>query len=281
MLKKALLAAFAASLSFGAITNKEIEDYKLSILKNQKQITIQSVKAISREPAEGFAEWEAVTLLIEFTIDKNGKKQTIKTPDTVFVRGDLMADDLVNLKKSKTAKDLAKSKIDASMYDADHLVAGEKSAKNKIVVFSDPLCPFCRDIVPDMVAAAQKYPSKLAVYHYSFPLLTLHPASETIVKAEIAIRKGVKNKAELITKLYATEVEGQESDEGKILSKLSSELGVKIQKSDISKKETLAEYASELQAAYKMFVRGTPTVYINGELDQTKFKTHQLLKDLK
>ncbi len=281
MLKKALLLSLAASLSLIAATNKEIEEYKMSIFKNSKQATVKSVKVVSREPAEGFAEWEAVTILIEFVIDKNGKKQTLKTPDTVFVRGELMADEIVNLKKLKSAKESSKSKADASFFDAEHLVAGSKDAKNKLLVFSDPLCPFCRDIVPDIIAAAVKHPSKLAVYHYSFPLTALHPASEAIVKAELSVRGGVKNRAEFMTKLYATEVEAEEADEGKIAAKLSSELGIKIQKSDMAKKETITEYSKEMQAAYKLLIRGTPTVYINGEIDQTKAKTQQLLKDLK
>lgn len=281
MIKKLLFASLAASLSLGAATNKEIEDYKMSIFKNSKQATVKSVKVVSRDAMEGYADWEAVTILVEFTIDKNGKKQTIKAPDMVFVKGDIMSDDLVNLKKQKSAKDTFRPKPDASYYDTEHLVAGNRDAKNKIVVFSDPLCPFCRDIVPDMIAAASKHPSKLAVYHYSFPLVSIHPASEMIIKAELSARGAVKNRADFMTKLYGTNIEPNETDEGKIAAKLSSELGIKIQKADIEKKETLKEYDEELQKAYKLLVRGTPTVYLNGELDQTKAKTNQLLKELK
>jgi protein-disulfide isomerase len=281
MIKKLLLISIAASLSLTAATNKEIEEYKMSIFKNSKQATIKSVKVVSREPMEGYSDWEAVTILLEFTIDKNGKKIAMKAPDMVFVKGEIMSDDLVNLKKQKSAKETFRPKPDASYYDAEHLVAGHKDAKNKIVVFSDPLCPFCRDIVPDMIAAAAKNPTKLAVYHYSFPLISLHPSSEAIVKAELSARGSVKNRAEFMTKLYGTNVEPNETDEAKIAAKLSSELGVKIQKSDIEKKETLKEYDEELQKAYKLLIRGTPTVYLNGEIDQTKVKTNQLIKELK
>jgi len=205
----------------------------------------------------------------------------MKAPDMVFVKGDIMSDDLVNLKKQKSSKETFRPKPDASYYDGEHLVAGNRDAKNKIVVFSDPLCPFCRDIVPDMIAAAAKFPTKLAVYHYSFPLVSIHPASETIIKAELSARGAVKNRADFMTKLYGTNVEPNETDEGKIAAKLSSELGLKIQKADIEKKETLKEYDEELQKAYKLLVRGTPTVYVNGELDQTKAKINLLLKELK
>lgn len=280
MLKRALLLTALSYLAVFGATNKEIEDYKLSLYKNSKQATIKSVKVLSRESLSGYAGWEAATILIEFTIDKEGKKQTIKAADMVFVKGDVMADELVNLKSGKTLKETFRPKPDASYYDAEHLIAGNKDAKTKVLVFSDPLCPFCRDMVPDIIAAAAKNPTKLALYHYSFPLLTIHPSSEYIVKAEMALRSKIKNKAEFLTKLYKTEVEPNETNEEKIASKLSSELGVKVQKSDMNAKETVKEYEEEIQKAYKILIRGTPTVYVNGELDSNKSKINQLIKEL-
>lgn len=280
MKKVVFILAGVFALAFGA-TNKEIEDYKMSIFKNSKQVNVKSVKAISRETMEGYGGWEAVTLLIEFTVDKNGKKQTLKASDMVFVKGELMSDDVVNLKKGKTFKDSFRPKPNNSYYDASHLIAGMPNAKNKILVFSDPLCPFCRDIVPDIIAAATKAPSKLAVYHYSFPLLTIHPASEQIVKAEISQRDKVKNKADFLTKIYATEVHPQETDGAKIAAKLSGELGVKIQKSDMDKKDVQTEYDEEMDRAYRLVIRGTPTIFINGEIDSSKTKIQQILKEIK
>ncbi len=199
----------------------------------------------------------------------------------LFVKGDLMSDDLVNLKKQKSAKEIFRPKPDASYYNSEHLVAGDKNAKNKVLVFSDPLCPFCRDLVPEIIAAAVKNPTKLAVYHYSFPLITIHPASEYIVKAELSQRENIKNKAEFWTKLYSTEVAPNETDEAKIAAKLSSELGLKIQKSDMEKSSVLKAYDEEQEKAYKLIIRGTPTVFVNGEFDNAKTKIHELLKELK
>ena len=116
------------------------------------------------------------------------------------------------------------------------MVAGNKDAKYKVLVFSDPLCPFCRDLVPDLIEAATKHPSKIAIYHYTFPLLFIHPSSDAIARTEIAIGSKIQ-KAKLLSLLYKTDVEPEESDEEKITAKLSSELGVTVKKSDISKKE--------------------------------------------
>ncbi|HOI83578.1 MAG TPA: thioredoxin domain-containing protein [Campylobacterales bacterium] len=281
MKKLAFLFVLLSTLALSA-TNKEIEDYKTTVFKSHKQASIKSVKVISREPMDGFAGWEAVVITIEVALDKgNGKKQLIKFSDTVFVNGDIIADDIANPKKQKSAKESYKPTPDASYYDNEHLVAGNKNAKNKVLVFSDPLCPFCRDMVPDIIAAGVKNPSKLAVYHYSFPLLSIHPSSEHIVKAEISQRANIKNKAEFLTKLYGTEVAPNETDETKVAAKLSAELGLKIQKSDMDKKDVQKEYDEEQQRAFRLLVRGTPTIFINGELDQTKTKIQQLLKEMK
>ncbi len=281
MKKIAFLFAALSTLAV-AVSNKEIEEYKISLFKNHKQASIKSVKVISREPMDGFAGWEAVIIAIEASLDKGGgKRQIIKFSDAIFANGDIIADDIANPKKQKSAKESYKPTPDSSYYDNEHLVAGNKNAKNKVLVFSDPLCPFCRDMVPDIISTAVKNPTKLAVYHYSFPLLTIHPASEFIVKAELSQRANVKNKAELLLKLYGTDVAPAETDEAKIAAKLSGELGLKIQKSDIERKDVLKEYDEEQHKAFRVLVRGTPTIFVNGEPDSTKAKIQQLLKEMK
>lgn len=289
MRKKIILATIAMSMFAGCatannghnVTNKEIEDYKTSMFKNSKQVNVKSIKVVSRENLDDFGGWEVATIVAEITLDKGGKKQDIKFSDTVFINGEIISDEIVNAKKQKSARESYRPKPDASYYDEEHLIAGNKDAANKILVFSDPLCPFCRDMVPDIIAAAVKSPSRLAVYHYSFPLLTIHPASEYIVKAEISQRGNIKNKAEFLTKLYGTNIQPQEADDAKIVAQLNGELGLKIQKSDIEKKEVLAAYDDEQQRAFKLLVRGTPTIFVNGEFDQTKTKIQQLLKEIK
>jgi thiol:disulfide interchange protein DsbC len=281
ILSALMLAGCATTNNDYVVTNKEIEEYKTTVLKNNKQVTVKSIKVINREKLDGFGNWEVAILIMDLTFDRGGKKQNLKLSDTVFIDGDIIADEIADAKRQKSARESYRPKPDGSYYDTEHLVAGNKDAANKILIFSDPLCPFCRDMVPDIIASAVNNPSKLAVYHYSFPLVSIHPASEMIIKAELSVRGGVKNRADFMTKLYGTNVEPNETDEGKIAAKLSSELGPKIQKADIEKKETLKEYDEELQKAYKLLVRGTPTVYLNGEIDQTKAKTNQLLKELK
>ncbi len=282
MIKKIAFLLSIAVATFAA-TDAEIETYVANAIKGNKSVTVKSVKVSGREAVEGMNGWESVKVIIDVNIDKgNGQQpQNLKTSDMFFVKGDFLATDLINLKKNKTLKELCRPKVTAEYYDSEHLVAGNKDAKQKIVIFSDPLCPFCRDLVPDIINAAVKNPNKIAVYHYSYPLLTIHPSSEKIIKAEISIRGKIKNKAEFLTKLYKTEVEPNEQDNDKIIAKLNSELDVSIKKSEATSKETIKEYDAELEKAHKMMIKGTPSIFINGEIDTDKSKINHILKDLK
>ena len=216
---------------------------------------------------------------IEVEVDRKGKKQQVKTTDMYFTKGDFLSPDIIDIKKNKSLKESLRPKPTAEYYDAEHLVAGNKDAKYKVLVFSDPLCPFCRDLVPDLIEAAAKHPSKIALYHYTSPLLFIHPSSDAIARTEIAIGSKIQ-KAKLLSLLYKTDVEPEESDEEKITAKLSSELGVTVKKSDISKKEIQKAYEDEVQKAHKLFVKGTPTVYVNNELDASKTQINKILKEL-
>ena len=46
--------------------------------------------------------------------------------------------------------------------------------KDKIVIFSDPLCPFCMDYVPDVINYVNKNKDKIAFILLSFPIISIH-----------------------------------------------------------------------------------------------------------
>lgn len=280
-MKKTFVAIFMVATALFSATNKEVEEYISATLKNNKSITVKNVKVISKEAIKekDLSGWESMIVGIEVEVDRKGKKQQVKTTDMYFTKGDFLSPDIIDVKKNKSLKESLRPKPTAEYYDANHLVAGNKDAKYKVLVFSDPLCPFCRDLVPDLIEAATKHPSKIALYHYTFPLLFIHPSSDAIARTEIAIGSKIQ-KAKLLSLLYKTDVEPEESDEEKITAKLSSELGVTVKKSDISKKEIQKAYEDEVQKAHKLFVKGTPTVYVNNELDGSKTQINKILKEL-
>lgn len=62
------------------------------------------------------------------------------------------------------------------------MVIGDPAAKNKIIVFSDPDCPYCRKLHPELKELVKKR-KDIAVYVKLFPLVKLHPQSYEKSKA--------------------------------------------------------------------------------------------------
>ena len=54
--------------------------------------------------------------------------------------------------------------------------------KDKIVIFSDLLCPFCMDYVPDVINYVNKIKIKVALYYYHFHCLNNSSSSSTLSK---------------------------------------------------------------------------------------------------
>lgn len=84
---------------------------------------------------------------------------------------------------SSIRKPPAMKKVDVkSIPLSDSMVVGDPSAKNKIIVFSDPDCPFCRKLHPELKDIVKKR-KDIAFYIKLFPLVKLHPQSYEKSKA--------------------------------------------------------------------------------------------------
>jgi len=58
----------------------------------------------------------------------------------------------------------------------DSLIVGDPDAKNKLIVFSDPDCPYCRKLHTEMKDIVKKR-KDISFYVKLFPLVKLHPQS--------------------------------------------------------------------------------------------------------
>jgi thiol:disulfide interchange protein DsbC len=282
MKKIALFLGFLAAISFAA-SDKEVEGYLSDMVKKNPQLTLKSVKILGREKLDKYDGWDAVRVLLEYTAnDKQKGKINIKQGDMFFTKGDMISPEIIDVKTGKNLKDIARPKLQASHYNDEHFVVGNKNSKNKIVIFSDPLCPFCRDHVPDIIKVVAKNPTKAGVWHYSFPLALIHPASVGLIKAELflSISKKISPK-DLVEKFYTIEIDPNIADEEKIAAEVTKYLKIKVTKEDMNSKEVLAKYEKELDTAYNLIIRGTPSVFIGGEFDSSRTKIEELMKELK
>ncbi len=267
----------------GNVTTKQkIEKFLTTSIKPNKNIKVMGFKVAKVvDISKKIPGWKAYIITIELELlNQNNRVITIK--DVLFSNGTYIARQFVNLKNKKKIKDelLRDFTPDApkSYYDKEHLLYGSSEAKYKLLVFSDPQCPFCMDFVPDVMEFVKKHPNTFALYYYHLPLV-IHPGSDTIVKALIAAdKKGMKG---LEKKVYEVDLETKKHDPKTVLAKFNKELHTDITMDDIKQKDVLKRYSDDLYKSNKLLINGTPTIFINGKYDKGREKIEKLMKEYK
>jgi protein-disulfide isomerase len=116
--------------------------------------------------------------------------------------------------------------------------------------------------------AAKDNPNNIAVYYYHLPLLRIHPVSDMLTRImHVAQEEG---KTDVVEKIYSLKIKPQETNATKILSAVKSQTGYSVSASKIEEKSVKDALKADADAAGKMMVTGTPTVYIDGEWDKMR-----------
>ena len=252
-------ALFAAPLSK---MDKDVIKFVKRGLGANPGITVYEVKILDRVPLDRPAGWTAYAVEFKLGLKKKNQERNITQSDILFVKdGSLKRRIVLNFKES--------------YYDDEHLIFGHKNAKHKIVVFSDPLCPFCREVVPQLFEAAKKHPDTFALYYYHLPIRAIHPASVPLAKAIIYLKKQGDKSA--IEKIYKTPFDPSQSDESKVLEELHKKLSIKLTKEQINRPDILSELHHDEELAEKLLVHGTPAVFVDGRFDRKREKYKQYL----
>jgi protein-disulfide isomerase len=251
-----------------------LEDFVRHTLVKNPRIKVGKVQEIAHQPLEGRPDWTAYMFTMDLAIGK--KKQQI--PEMVFVnpKEGLATMSLIDLKTGQDLRNTIKPKMPVSFYDKKHLVAGNADAPHKIVVFSDPQCPFCLGYLPGLLKDVRAHPDKVALYYYHMPLVRLHPVSETLTRVMEHLQS--QGKADEAMKLYHLKINPRETNEKKILAEVKKQLGIDLKPEDIDKPEYKAAVKADMDKAASMMVRGTPTVYFDGQYDPTRSAYKQYLK---
>ncbi|APW66567.1 MULTISPECIES: DsbA family protein [Arcobacteraceae] len=236
-----------------------------------KNITINTKKEL---PVKG---WFGYVLDVEAKIDD----KIINAKDIIFSDGRYISLDLLDSTNGKSLKDLVSPSLSSKYYDKSKLIAGNHNAKDKIVIFSDPLCPFCMDYVPDVIKHVNKNKDSIALYYYHFPLLRIHPAAGPLSKLmDLAKQKGIKD---IELKVYKANwddyFDSKEKDEKKIINGFNKEFNTSFTQDDLSSIELLELIENDMKMGEDVMVQGTPTIFVNGEKDTMKTKFEQLGKN--
>ncbi|MDQ1341101.1 MAG: thiol:disulfide interchange protein DsbC [Campylobacterota bacterium] len=259
-----------------ANNDKEIADFVKNNIRKGDGVEIKSVTVSSVVKTKDLGDWEAVILKIDLEIDKNKQSKY----EILFRKNNLMAFDVIDIKTRKSIKDSFSPPFESKYYKKDRIIAGDKSgnAKHKIVIFSDPLCPFCLDLTPDIISFVKKHPNDISLYFYHLPLESLHPSSPTIIKAALALEEsGYKD---VVEKLYKAEFDPKIIDEEKILKAFNEYFKTTLTKAQINTDSIKKHLQEDVQIASSAMVRGTPTVYIDGKKDDRGEAFDKLKKKL-
>jgi len=260
-----LLSSFVHASNTGDKVENFLDD-KFSENPRLKSVDVKVTDSVALKQLKG---WSAYIVDVKASL-KNKPNKIITQKMIWFSNGTIITKTLFDIHTGDDLTDTVKPSFKAEDYKKTNLIYGDENATHKVAIFSDPLCPFCRAYVPSAIKYMKKYPKKFALYYYHFPLERLHPASVALVKAAVAAElKGYKD---VVAKLYNVQVNSREKDVMKILAAFNKAEGTNITAKDLSAAAVLKQVKYDFITATNVMVSGTPTVYIDGEVDKTRKK---------
>jgi len=274
MLKLLATTLLLSSFLYANTTSQKVEQFLEDQFEDNPRIIKLDVKVVEVKPLESLKGWNTYIVAVEAVL-KDKPKETFKEQMIWFSNGEVITKTINDLSTGDSYTEMVKPNFQEEYYTKENLVSGNVNAKHKIAIFSDPLCPFCTDFAPAALKYMQKYPKTFAVYYFHYPILRIHPASAIIVRAAVvAERKGVKNVA---INMYKTKVNPREKDVEKILKAFNKAVGSSVTQKEALSASVNKHVMNDLEIARKVFVGGTPTIYVDGKID----KTRKLYKSMK
>ena len=275
LMSKLLTSTIVATVALSANAQPDekvlLKYVKRNIVKNP-QVKLKGITVVESKTDARLPGW--TILLTNMQLEYQNKE--INAPETMFIKDGIITGHLVNMKTGNDYRDEIKPSVPNSFYDDAHLVFGNKDAKHKVLIFSDPQCPFCQDIVPAIFKAAKENPSTLAVYYYHLPLLRIHPVSDILTRImHVAQHEG---KMDVLEKIYSLKIDPKETNMTKILAAVKSHAGYSVTAAQVDKKSVKDALKKDADDAGKMMVSGTPTIYIDGEWDKMRDGYKKLIK---
>ena len=269
MLKLLAITLLTGSLVYAQDSEKKIADFLSEQFSDNPRLNSVDVKVSDVVPLKDLKSWNAYIVDVEATL-KEKPKEKIQQRMIWFSNGEIITKELTKMSSGENFVDLVKPDMKPDSYSKANLIYGNENAKHKVAIFSDPLCPFCRGFVPGAIKEMKKDPKKFAIYYYHFPLARLHPAAVVLVQAAAAAEhKGVKD---VVLKLYSVEINPNEKDVSKILAAFNKAVGSNITVKDMQDPAVKKMLEFDQKVAQKLMVGGTPTVYFDNKIDQTKKK---------
>jgi len=275
MNKKILVLMALLTWQLSAVSNDGVHYYIKEYIEKKMHSPVNKIETISSYEIKGTNGWEVYFLSLDLNIKMGSVSRKKTIPQIIFTKGNKIAFSLKN-KFNQDYKRILKPKVPESAYDDEHLLVGNKNAKHRILVMSDPFCPHCQKIVPVLIDDVRRNPNKFALYYYHLPLLRIHPASDTATKAMHLFHE--RGEIGNLKKLYRLVVNPKEKNPFVVLDAIKRKTGVKLKLSEINSVKILDALAFDLEMKKRLMVTGTPTIFIDGIWDYTRMAYKDYLK---
>jgi len=278
LMSKLLSLAVVTTLTISAGTSdSEIKDYVKKFMIHNKQVKVSSVDIIAKQTLDEPKGWDVFFLNIHANVQKAPTIfDKVTVPETLFAKDGYMVPTLINLETGEDLKMVLKPNLKDEVYNDKHLILGDKDAKHKLVIFTDPMCPFCQEKVPEVYNVVKAHPKTFALYYYHFPLTRIHPVSDILTRAMVVMSS--RGKSDKILDVYKLKnIKPRDTNATKVLGEIKKELGIDISEKDINAPEVSKEITFDRDMAIKSIVSGTPTLYIDGKWDPSRNEYKKLI----
>jgi len=270
-----------------AMSDNDVKNYMKKYVEAKMKASVSQIDIISTYPIDDAPGWSVYFLSIKVRLKLGDTYQDAIVPQTVFTKGDRITLKLMKKgklrsdgtrKKGKSYANLLKPKVPMDAYDDAHFIAGSKNAPHKLLIFTDPFCPYCRDKIKEVINIVRKNPKIYGLYYYHFPLVRIHPASDVTTRAMHVLQK--MGDIDNMLKLYHLPIKPTETNVDKILQAIKDTTGVTITKADINSPETKEALRVDMAMKRRLQVTGTPTIFIDGTWDRLRkeYKKYAITK---
>ena len=272
---KILLGMLLVTLYANAIDDNGVRHYIKKYMEKKTHSTVNSIETISSYEIAGTNGWEVYFLSLNMKIKLGNSYQQRTVPQVVFTKGNKITFSLKDQHAQSYAQ-LLKPTVPDEAYNEEHFLVGSKNAPHKILVFSDPFCPYCQEIVPEMISMVEAHPKTFGLYYYHLPLLKIHPASDVTTKVMHLLHKegDIKN----LKALYHLLIDPKEKKVSKILKAIKTKTGKSFSKSDIDSSDIKSAMKFDKAMKKRLMVTGTPTIFIDGVWDPSRLRYKNYIK---
>jgi len=270
MLRLLIATLLLGSSVFAGSDEVKVEKFLKKSFHGNRNIVSLKISVDSKAEIKQLKGWYAYIVDIDALVKSRPKNRKVKQKSIWFSNGDLITQDLVDINTGESLQNKVKPTISPEQYKKENLIYGNADAKHKVVIFSDPLCPFCKRFAPGAIEYLKARPKEFALYYIHTPLERLHPASVALVKAAVAAE--LKGYEDVIPKLYNVKLNPRETNINKILKAFNKALNSDIKPADLKSKAVLDRFNNDKKMAYDLMVSGTPTVFFDGQVDKSRSK---------